>query len=154
MHVAVFWSWVFQRTCYSTSRERAWERGPGRKTGLCKAVESQGKATRSAGQHGQIQGHWGIRGWTFRACSRLLLAAFSPCIPGQNTRRVWMIERQAASAAPSMGGRKSPSGDEHIWETCFLCIYGPGPSDAGLSVWRGKNRPSQPQLGGRFIWNV
>ena len=31
--------------------------------------------------------------------------------------------------------QKSPSSDEHIWETCFLCIYGPGPSGAGLSVW-------------------
>ena len=61
VRVAVFRSWVFQRTCYSMSRERARERGPGRKTGLCKAVESQRKATWSAGQHGQIQGHWGVR---------------------------------------------------------------------------------------------
>lgn len=32
---------------------------------------------------------------------------------------------------------KSPRGDEHIWETCFLCIYGPSPFGAGLSVWSG-----------------
>lgn len=40
----------------------------------------------------KFQGQWGIQGWTFRACSGLLLAAFPPCIPGQNTRRAWMME--------------------------------------------------------------